>query len=248
MAEEMVLTHRWTEKGLGAAPFRCIGFFSFPSKSLAEANPEAYMNACRESAETMRALGVTSGGICDVCGMNLTNNYVIRSADNKRFVVGCDCVEHTGDSKLITAVEAHERKRKRVAAKVKREAKYAAERAKREESLRVHNAEHAEVVDACGYCARDAADRKAAWEHAERTAAAIAANAWLINVLNPIDNGSGFIHDMIERLHSAPLSTFSERQVSVLAEIYAKTVSGKRAGSDDWHKAHGDFYSKAEGA
>lgn len=63
-----VLTHLWQEQGLGKAPFRALCIISVPSKSLCEANPEAYNNAWRECSQQARALGVELCS-CQSCGM-----------------------------------------------------------------------------------------------------------------------------------------------------------------------------------
>jgi len=137
--------HVFEKSGLGRAPFRCVGLVSLPSSSLAEANPTAYNNAL---AAIPRGLGC---GSCAYCGTAIMHNFIVESADDRRFVVGCDCVAKTGDAGLIkevkrarVAVALEKRTAKRSAAKADREAMWAAERAERAALFQV---EHAALIE-----------------------------------------------------------------------------------------------------
>ena len=107
--------HRWTELGLGTAPFRLVGFYSIPSQSLAETNPTAYNN---QLAAMPKGFSI---GSCGVCGMPLVNNYLVKSSDNKCFAVGCDCVEKIGESKLLDDVKSERLKLQREKRRLQRE-------------------------------------------------------------------------------------------------------------------------------
>lgn len=74
--------HLFERAGLGKAPFQCVGY-----------ERKVYV-ACQGAP-------AQPGGTCDFCGAGIMDAFVIRSADAKRFVVGCDCVNKTGDSGLI---------------------------------------------------------------------------------------------------------------------------------------------------
>lgn len=69
--------HPFTAAGLGQAPFRCVAvrenWFSPPGF------PE----------------GRKPGGCCNYCSTGILYEFVIESADNRRFVVGSDCVLKT---------------------------------------------------------------------------------------------------------------------------------------------------------
>jgi hypothetical protein len=137
--------HVFEKAGLGRAPFRCVAVASLPSPSLAEANPEAYNNALRDLP---RGIGL---GSCHFCGTAIMHNFIIESADDRRFVVGCDCVGRTGDAGLIQQVKrvrVEDRLAKRNAArslkKAEREAIWAAERAERAKTFA---AEHAALIE-----------------------------------------------------------------------------------------------------
>lgn len=100
----MTTIHAFEKANLGVAPFRCVGMFSIPSPSLAAQNVDAYNNAL---SMMPRDIGV---GSCAYCGMCLTHNFIIKDANGKRFVVGCECVNRAGDAGLITAVKAERKK------------------------------------------------------------------------------------------------------------------------------------------
>lgn len=137
--------HKWTEYGLGEAPFRFVGVAQIPSPSLAEANPDAYNNAMRALPPGYHC------GTCAVCGMPLMNNYLIKSADGRTFSVGCECVLKRGDRSLVDAVKAEERKRRREAYAIKkaaeREARMERRRKEREAKLEAERARNGGLTD-----------------------------------------------------------------------------------------------------
>jgi len=74
--------HPWEIAGHGKAPFRCIGVER-------RVGPIDLGNgmSCGAPGQPM--------GTCDVCGQGIADCYLIRSADRKQFIVGCDCVRKT---------------------------------------------------------------------------------------------------------------------------------------------------------
>lgn len=94
------LIHQWEGQGLGQAPFKCVGLYSLPSRALAENNPQAYQSALTEMPAGFDV------GTCAVCGIALTNNFLIRARCGRQFSVGCDCVKKAGDAGLIDAVHS----------------------------------------------------------------------------------------------------------------------------------------------
>ncbi len=84
--------HKFEAAGLGKAPFRVVGF-----------SVRKYQ-ACYGAP-------IQPGASCDYCGTGIMNVYTIASSDERRFVVGCDCVAKTGDAGLRKqvrdAVRAH---------------------------------------------------------------------------------------------------------------------------------------------
>ena len=124
--------HAFEKAGLGKASFRCVGMCEIPSTSLAEHNPIAYNMAM---AMLPRGLSI---GSCAFCGMCIKYNFIVEGATGRRFVVGSECVNRTGDAGLVKAVKAERSriaKEKRVArnatAAAERRAAYEAERAAR---------------------------------------------------------------------------------------------------------------------
>jgi hypothetical protein len=130
-------THPFEKAGLGRAPFCCVG--------------------CRENWFEMPGFGRKPGGSCNYCGTGILYEYVIKSADGKSFVVGCDCVEKTGQqvedfrevrlqhTRALRAVKADARRATRQAAW---EAERQARQAERQESAIAWKNEHATLVAA----------------------------------------------------------------------------------------------------
>lgn len=134
--------HPFEKSGNGRAPFRCVGFASIPSSSLAAQNIDAYNNAL-----AMLPKGIGCGTCCH-CGTAIMNNFIIESSDEKRFVVGCDCVAKTGDAGLVKQVRAErlrvvreKREAGRNMKRAEREALWAAERKARAANFAVEQAD-----------------------------------------------------------------------------------------------------------
>lgn len=94
----METIHPWETAGLGRAPFRCIGV-------------EHRVGPIHQLDKNGEPTGLMSGapgqpmGTCDACGMGIADCYIIRSADRKIFVVGCDCVAKVGRDRAATPLE-----------------------------------------------------------------------------------------------------------------------------------------------
>lgn len=87
--------HKFELAGMGKAPFKVVGFYALPSKSLAEHNPNAYNLQLKAMP---KGVGI---GSCSYCGIALVNNYILESKDGKKSVVGCDCVQKVGDTGFL---------------------------------------------------------------------------------------------------------------------------------------------------
>lgn len=236
MSESAAIHHDWEEK-VGQAPYRLVTVVSFPSPTLAERNPSGYQIAAMEAAEQARGLGVHLG-ICDICGMGLMNNYVCQNSDGGRFVVGCDCATHLHDARLSTEVQEAERKRQRELARQRLQERWEAERITREAAERERNG---------GLTDREIeAERrkKAAAEAAAKAQKAATDNAWLIAILEQVQTSGDFIPSMIDKLNHEPVRDLSDRCITILSEIYAKHVGGRK-GSKAYKAAEADFYAKA---
>lgn len=99
MTEQTTLEtlHVFEKAGLGRAPFRFVGF----TVEKYQANPGD------------PNCPIQPGTSCDYCGQGIMNVCHIKSADGKRFKVGCDCVHKTGDAGLRKVVDATVRKHER---------------------------------------------------------------------------------------------------------------------------------------
>lgn len=103
--EQKILTHKFTNAGLGNAPFRFTGITENVFK-------------CGDG-------NVRAGGSCDYCGTCIRYEFHIESFDGIKSKVGCDCIEKLGDHKLTTVSELakkkFEKEKKRLADQEKRE-------------------------------------------------------------------------------------------------------------------------------
>ena len=111
IAGETCKSHRFEVVGLGKAPFQFTG----------EVTEKTYC-ACPGAP-------VQAGSSCDYCGTCIRYEFWVRSADNKKFKVGCDCIHKTGDHGLIQQISVAERKL--------RDAKNATAKARKAERLAV---------------------------------------------------------------------------------------------------------------
>jgi len=62
-------------------------------------------------------------GTCAMCGIGLTNNFIIKSADGKKHSVGCDCVNKINDARLTTEIKEIQRKARLAKKEAERQAK-----------------------------------------------------------------------------------------------------------------------------
>lgn len=234
--KDTVLTHAWQDQGLGKAPFRVSALICVPSADMAATNPTGYNNAMGEATARAKAFGVTLC-TCEVCGMSLSLNVVVRDADGKHFVVGQDCAAKAGDAKVVERVVALERKRQSALRAAKREEANRARQQAREAELARQREANGGMTDA----EKAAAERRA---EADRAAAkASADNAWLTSVLARVSYTSGFVADVLARLGERPLrDAVRGRAVGIVAEIYAKTKSVARKGSKAYAAAEQEFY------
>lgn len=105
--------HPFEKAGLGTAPFRCVGVY----KNVYCAGVGA---------------PVQPGGSCDFCGTGIMYEYQIKSADGRRFKVGCDCVRRTGGESHVAGIRAERLKLAREQRSLKREARQTEWKAQRE--------------------------------------------------------------------------------------------------------------------
>ena len=234
----MTLTHKWMEAGLGRAPFRVITIISVPSAGNIGNNfgaVEAYNMEMAEATQRAKHFGVKLC-TCNVCGMGLQNNVIIRDADGKHFVAGIDCAEKSGDSKVMAKAKIEENARKRAIRQAKAEAKRIAANAK----LEADQAEQRERNNGLTDWEVIRAAEKAAAEAAETIVAAKSA-ATAGDIMKVLELTSqhqdDFCASMLRSFRRG--DRFSDRAAGIVMEIYGK-FHGRRNS-----KAYGEAYDKA---
>lgn len=112
--------HPFERVGLGRAPFRFIGM---------EDQDIAYGQRVIAGRDTGMLVTTQPGGTCAYCGQYILNMYNIKSADGRRFHVGSECVNKTGDKGLATAVNKAKREHDRKARNARLDVKWTEARA-----------------------------------------------------------------------------------------------------------------------
>jgi len=94
--------HTFEAAGLGKAPYRFVGY------------QKLIYQACQGAP-------IQPGGSCDYCGTAIINAFFLKSADDKTFKVGCDCIEKSGDKGLRKAISVVEKEKRQKKAAEKRQ-------------------------------------------------------------------------------------------------------------------------------
>lgn len=98
--------HVFERAGLGKAPFRFLG--------------------AEDKWHSVPGAPKKPGGSCDFCGTAIVTHCYIRGADGRKFKVGIDCVNKTGDAGLRRNVAAAVREANRVKVAARAEAVFEA--------------------------------------------------------------------------------------------------------------------------
>jgi len=85
--------HRFETAGLGLAPFKYVGF--------SERRGPITLKDGSQVGSPGQPMGT-----CDYCGQGIAICCEIVSSDGKRFIVGSDCVEKTGDKGITVVVKS----------------------------------------------------------------------------------------------------------------------------------------------
>lgn len=85
--------HKLERAGMGRAPYKYIGY------------EHKTFQACHGAP-------VQVGGSCDYCATGITNMFWFESADGKRFKLGSECANKTGDNGMIRSVKEQVNKEK----------------------------------------------------------------------------------------------------------------------------------------
>lgn len=80
------LIHTFEQAGLGKAPFIYDGFFQGKS------HPDEFTSSANCTS-------------CAYCSTGIVNCFKIKSADDKEFIVGSECVKKTGDKGMIDLIK-----------------------------------------------------------------------------------------------------------------------------------------------
>lgn len=115
--------HPWERAGLGKAPFAYLGCRRLVGP-IRIAQPDGTVLEIGAEGQPM--------GTCAYCSQGIAECHSVRSADGKRFIVGCDCIGRVyGDERapVRAKAEAASRKLRNAAAKARRDAKAEAEQA-----------------------------------------------------------------------------------------------------------------------
>lgn len=87
-------------KGLGIAPFSCIGVYSIPTPPGEDESVDLYNLQLKAMPKNYGSIGT-----CACCGMNLRHNYLVKSSDGNAFVLGSSCVEKLGDGQIMSEMQ-----------------------------------------------------------------------------------------------------------------------------------------------
>ena len=217
-AQQSTQIHVFENAGMGKAPFKLIGFYALPSKSLAEQNPSAYQNAL---AAMPRGVGC---GSCAYCGTALVNNFIIESADGNKSAVGCDCVEKTGDRGLTDTIKLKKRELAREKRAAARQAKWQAEEEKREAELERQRQNNGGLTDAEIHQQKIAALE----EQFETTMEDIIESLKpLLTAIRPKKESSSFVRNVGHYIYHGELYNISVNMWRIITDIAAKQTGGR---------------------
>jgi hypothetical protein len=221
--------HKWEKLGLGKAPFQVVGLISLPSASIAEKNPDWYHHLLNEFEEARKAWKLKETGSCQACYTPIQNHYIIKSADNKVFVVGSECVKKTYDDGLVKQVKTFERKQKVEAEKFK---------PKSEKQLFYSEKEKAWSQTELKLVAFQKKEKEIKADVYE----------WFASILDTLRGD--FAQSYAYKMRTDVGVTFegvSDRVYSIFADIYAKYMSNGAARNNKAYKsAYEEFETKAK--
>jgi len=215
----------------GEAPFRFIGVWSAPSRSLLEQNPSAY-NLQMQAKPKFCHFG------CDHCGTAIEHHYVLRDAKGDKYCVGSSCISKVGNVLNLSDAEAAERQRQRELRRARAEAKREQERIAREAKLQARLA--AERERNGGFTDAEVAQKRAEEEREQQRIANLQKYDFFISGLS--EAYGNFATDVAQGLREGRQP--SGRGVTIMLEIIAKNAG--RRGSKAYEAAYEEAESKWE--
>ena len=208
---------------MGQGPYRLIGTWSAPCRSMLESNPAAYNNAMRAKPECCK-------WYCDHCGTPIEHHMIVVDSNGDHFSVGSDCSHKLNDARLSTAVKEAIKKRNRQKAQDKRAAERAAKAATYEAELDDQRLRNGGMTDYEKNVEKNKALRLAL--RADRHLAA----ADIIACLHR--EGGNFSQSMIESILAG--SELRPTAIRIICEIMAKIRSGSRKNSKAYNAKYDD--------
>ncbi|MEI6881324.1 MAG: hypothetical protein WCK82_08345 [Bacteroidota bacterium] len=179
------------------------------------------------------------GGTCDYCGTGIRYEFFIRSLCGKVSKVGCDCVAklNRADNVLVSKVhkaklafEANRRQAKKNAeCKARVEARKAAEAIEREANG--------------GKTLHEIKLEEAKAKEEARRAEIAKANAWCLEVLEPLARGSDWISSWVATVKNQTIDSMTPKQLDYLKDIFGKAFG--RSNSKAYWAAREVFNQKA---
>lgn len=194
----------------GTAPFRFVGIWSAPSKSLCEHNPEAYNNQMRSAPECCHFS-------CDHCGTGIMHHCIIKDAEGKLFSVGTDCVAKTEHTEIISKVKLALKKKARADREAKLRAKQAANQAAYEAELQAERDTNGGLTDF------EVAQNKAQAVRQNKLALAGEITAPVVSILE--QSGGDFCLSIARAYSEGSAPTYRAKHIVI--EIVAKQAGRK---------------------
>ena len=211
----------------GEAPFRFIGVWSAPSRSLLEQNPSAY-NLQMQAKPKFCHFG------CDHCGTAIEHHYILRDAKGDKYCVGSSCISKVGNVVNLSDAEAAERQRQRELRRARAEAKREQQRLAHEAKLDAQRERNGGLTD------NELAMQKMQQEREQQRIANEQKYDYFISGLS--EAYGYFAKDVAQGLREGRQP--SGRGVTIMLEIIAKNAG--RRGSKAYEAAYAEAEAKWE--
>ncbi len=211
----------------GEAPFRFIGVWSAPSRSLLEQNPSAY-NLQMQAKPKFCHFG------CDHCGTAIEHHYVLRDAKGDKYCVGSSCIAKVSNVLNLSDAEDAERKRQRDLRRARAETKREQKRLAHEAKLNAQRERNGGLTD------NEIARQKMEQERQQQRIGNEQKFAYFISGLN--ESYGYFAQDVASGLREGRQP--SGRGVTIMLEIIAKNAG--RRGSKAYEAAFAEAEAKWE--
>jgi len=219
---------------------RIVGYFSMPSASLAEANPDAYNNAWK---------GVAHGtGTCANCGMGILHHVIVMTPDGNKHFIGQDCAERVGDTRMREALKSGLTSEQAESKKAILEAKILKEQEATRALVVVQNAR----VKKWFWVIEELVGCRKTWQTSQPDytgyyGVVTQGNHRFFYKQDSLGQMTAYGNTFIENIVASLISghTISERAGQIVCEILAKGRG--RMGSKNYNTAFDDYSTRLEG-